>query len=78
MQLFVESTGPSETPQEQSNHLRQERQTVQQAAARAQPSLGNEALQLFVDENASTPARWDCGEMDIICGIYNVKMWIKE
>jgi hypothetical protein len=33
---------------------------------------------MFVDKNASTPARWDCGEMDTICGFYNVKMWIKE
>jgi hypothetical protein len=34
-------------------------------------------LQLFGDENASASARWDCGEMNTICG-HNVKMWIKE
>jgi hypothetical protein len=43
-----------------------------------QPSLGNDALQLFADKYASTPTQWDCGEMDIICGFYNAKMWIKE
>jgi hypothetical protein len=33
---------------------------------------------LFGDEDASALARWDCGEMDTICGFCNVKMWIKE
>jgi hypothetical protein len=33
---------------------------------------------LFGDEDASTPARWDCGEMDIIYGFCNAKMWIRE
>jgi hypothetical protein len=35
-------------------------------------------LQLFGDENALAPTRWDCGKMDIIYGFYNAKMWIKE
>jgi hypothetical protein len=26
----------------------------------------------------SASARWDYGEMDIICGFCNVKMWIKK
>jgi hypothetical protein len=33
---------------------------------------------LFGDEDASAPARWDCGEMDTIYGFCNAKMWIKE
>ncbi len=74
----VKSTGPSETPQECNNRLRREQRTLQQAATHAQPSLGNDALQLFGDEDASTSARWDCGEMDTICGFCNAKMWIKE
>jgi hypothetical protein len=74
----TKSAGPSETLQERSNHLHRERRTVQQAEARAQPSFGNDALQLFGDEDASTPRRWDCGEMDTICGFCNAKMWIKE
>jgi hypothetical protein len=53
-------------------------QTVQQAAARAQPSLGNDALQLFGDKDALAPARWDSGEMDTVCGFCNTKMWINE
>jgi hypothetical protein len=36
------------------------------------------ALQLFGDVDASTSGRWDCGEMDIICGFCSAKMWIKE
>ncbi len=74
----IESAGPSETPQEQSNRLCQERQIVQQAAACAQLFLGNDTLQLFGDENASAPGRWDCGKMDTICGFCNAKMQIKE
>jgi hypothetical protein len=34
-------------PQERSNHLCRERQTIQQATTRAQPSLINNTLQLF-------------------------------
>jgi hypothetical protein len=64
--------------QERSNHLCRKWRTVQQAAARAQPSFGNDALQLLRNEDASAPGRWDCGEMDTICGFCNVKMWIKE
>jgi len=33
---------------------------------------------LFGDEDALALARWDCGEMDTICGFCNAKMWIKE
>ncbi len=33
-------------------------------------------MQLFADEDASAPARWDYGEMDTIYGFYNAKMWI--
>jgi hypothetical protein len=73
----TKSTEPSETSQERSNRLCREQRTVQQAAARAQPSLGNDALQLFGDEDASAPGRWDCGEMDTICAFCNAKMWIK-
>jgi len=40
----VKSTEPSETPQEQNNHLHREQQTVQQATARAQFFLGNDTL----------------------------------
>jgi hypothetical protein len=76
--LFAESARPSKTPQERSNYLRREQQTIQQATPRAQPSLGNDASQLFVDEDTSAPARWDYGEMNTICGFYNAKMWIKE
>jgi hypothetical protein len=35
-------------------------------------------LQLFFDEDTLASARWDCGEMEIIYGFCNVKMWIKE
>jgi hypothetical protein len=62
----------------ESNHLCQKWRTVQQTVAHAQPSLGNDALQLFGDENASASGRWDCGKMDTICGFCNTKMWIKE
>jgi hypothetical protein len=44
----------------------------------AQPSFGNDALQLFIDEDTLASGQWDCGEMDIICGFCNAKMWIKE
>jgi hypothetical protein len=74
----TKSAGPSEMLQERSNHLCRERRTIQQAVARAQPFFGNDALQLFGDEDASTPGRWDYGEMDTICGFCNAKMWIKE
>ncbi len=47
-------------------------------AAPAQPSFGNDALQLFRNKDALALGRWDCGEMDTICGFYNAKMWIKE
>ncbi len=77
MQLFEESVGPSQMPQGRNNRPRRERRTVRQAA-RAQPSLGNDALQLFTNEDVSALARWDYGKMDRICGFCNAKMWIKE
>jgi len=43
-----------------------------------QPSLRNDTLQLFGNKDASAPGRWDCGEMDTICGFCSAKMWIKE
>ncbi len=43
-----------------------------------QPSLRNNTLQLFRDEDVSALRRWDCGEMDTICGFCSAKMWIKE
>jgi hypothetical protein len=49
----TELAGPYETPQKRSNHLRRERRIVQQAVARAQPSLGNDALQLIGDRRIS-------------------------
>jgi hypothetical protein len=52
----IESTMPSETPQERSNHLHREQQTVKQITTCAQPSLGNDALQLFTYEDASALA----------------------
>jgi hypothetical protein len=74
----TKSAGPFETLQERSNHLCQERRTIQQTSAHAQPSFGNDTLQLFGDENTLASGRWDCGEMDTICGFCNAKMWIKE
>jgi hypothetical protein len=65
-------------PQERNNRLCREQRTVQQATTRAQPSLGNDALQLFGDDDVSASTQWDCGEMDTISGFCNVKMWIKE
>jgi len=66
--------GTLESAHERCNCL-QKKQRAQQCE---QPSLRNDALQLFGDENASTLGQWDCGEMDTICGFYNAKMWIKE
>jgi hypothetical protein len=65
--------GTSESAHERRNHLQRERHGKQ----REQPSLHNDTLQLFRNEDALTPGRWDCGEMDTICGFYNAKMWIK-
>jgi hypothetical protein len=66
--------GTLESAHECCNHLQRERCVKQ----REQPSLHNDTLQLFGDEDASAPRRWDCGEMDTICGFYSAKMWIKE
>jgi len=74
----TKSAGPFETLQERSNDLCRKRQTIQQVATPAQPSFGNDALQLFRNEDALASGRWDCGEMDTICGFCNAKMWIKE
>ncbi len=65
-------------PQERSNRMCRERRTVQQATTRVHPSLGNDALQLFRDEDTLASARWDCEEMDTIYGFCNAKMWIKN
>ncbi len=64
----------SEFAHEHYNHLQRERRVKR----RKQASLRNDALQLFADADASAPGRWDCGEMDTICGFCNAKMWIKE
>jgi hypothetical protein len=66
--------GTSESARERHNCLKRERHAKQ----REQPSLRCDALQLFGDEDASTPGRWDCGKMDTICGFCSAKMWIKE
>jgi hypothetical protein len=66
--------GTSESARERHNRLKRERHAKQ----REQPSLRSDALQLFGDEDASTPGRWDYGEMDTIYGFCNAKMWIKE
>jgi hypothetical protein len=66
--------GMLESVHECRNRLQRERCAKQCE----QPSFRNDALQLFGDEDASTPGRWDCGEMDIICGFCSAKMWIKE
>jgi hypothetical protein len=66
--------GTSESTHERRNRLQKEWRAKQ----REQPSFRNDALQLFGDEDASAPGQRDCGEMDIICGLYNAKMWIKE
>jgi hypothetical protein len=58
--------------------LCRERRTIQQTTAHAQSFLGNDALQLFGNEDTSALKRWDYGEMDTICGFYKAKMWIKE
>jgi len=74
----IESVGPFEMSQKWNNRLHWKQQIVQQATTRAQPYLGNDALQLFGNKDASTSARWDYREMNTICGFYNAKMWIKE
>ncbi len=66
--------GMSESAHEHRNRLQRERRAKQ----REQPSLCNDALQLFADKDASALGRWDCGEMDTICGFCSTKMWIKE
>jgi hypothetical protein len=66
--------GTLESTHERRNHLQRKRRAKQ----REHPFLRNDALQLFRDEDASAPGRWDCGEMDTICGFYSAKMSIKE
>jgi hypothetical protein len=51
----TKSAGPFETLQEQSNRLCRKQRTVQQVATPTQPSLNNDALQLFRDEDALAP-----------------------
>ncbi len=78
LQLFrdgdASAQGTLESAQERRNCLRRE----QRAKQREQPSFRNDALQLFADADALAPGRWDCGEMDTICGFCSAKMWIKE
>jgi hypothetical protein len=78
LQLFgaedASAEGMSESAHERCNRLQRESCAKQ----REHPSLRSDALQLFGDEDASAPGRWDCGEMDTICGFCNTKMWIKE
>ncbi len=78
LQLFGEGDasvkGTSESAHERCNRLQRERCAKQ----REQPSFHNDALQLFGDGDVSAPRRWDCGEMDTICGFCSSKMWIKE
>jgi len=66
--------GTSKSAHERRNRLQRKRRAQQ----REQCSFGKDALQLFGDEDASAPGRWDCGEMDTICGFCSAKMWIKE
>jgi hypothetical protein len=66
--------GTLESAHERRNCLQRERRAKQ----REQPSFRNDTLQLFGDEDASAPGRWDCGEMDTICGFCSAKMGIKE
>ncbi len=66
--------GTSKSARERYNRLNRERHVKQ----REQPSLRNDALQLFGDEDALAPGRWDCGEMDTICGFCSAKMRIKK
>jgi len=49
--------GTSEFARERRNRLKRERHAKQ----REQPSLRNDALQLFGDEDALASGRWDCG-----------------
>ncbi len=72
--LLEFNQGTSKSTHERRNFLQRERHAKQ----REQPSLCNDTLQLFGDEDASTPGRWDCGEIDTICGFYSAKMWIKK
>jgi len=60
-----------------AHECRNRLQKKRRAQQHEQPSLRNDALQLFGDEDASAPRRWDCGEMDTICGFCSAKMWIK-
>jgi hypothetical protein len=66
--------GTSESAHEHRNRLQREGRAKQHE----QPSLRNDTLQLFGDKDALALGRWDCGEMDTICGFCSAKMWIKE
>jgi hypothetical protein len=66
--------GTSKSAHECRNRLQRKRRVKQHE----QPSLCNDALQLFGNEDASAPGRWDCGEMDTICGFCSAKIWIKQ
>jgi len=78
LQLFgdgdASAQGTSKFAHECRNRLQRERHAKQHK----QLSFRNDALQLFGDADVSALGRWDCGEMDTICGFCNAKMWIKE
>jgi hypothetical protein len=78
LQLFgdgdASAEGMSKSAHERRNRLWRESRAKQCEHL----SLRIDVLQLFGDEDVSAPGRWDCGEMDTICGFCNAKMWIKE
>jgi hypothetical protein len=64
--LLEFNQGTSKSTHERRNFLQRERHAKQ----REQPSLCNDTLQLFGDEDASTPRRWDCGHVQFGVGIH--------
>jgi hypothetical protein len=78
LQLFGDGDASAEDTSEFAHECRNRLRRESRAKQREHPSLRNDALQLFGDEDASALGRWDCGEMDTICGFCNAKMWIKE
>ncbi len=78
LQLFGDGDASAQSTSEYAHERRNRLQRERRAKQREQHSLHNDALQLFGDEDASAPRRWDYGKMDILCGFYSTKMWIKE
>jgi len=78
LQLFGAEDASAEGTLESAHDCRNRLRRENRAKQREHPSLRNDALQLFRDKDASASRRWDCGEMDTICGFCNAKMWIKE